>query len=108
MKKLFFLAILFTGCIETDLQAPLSESIRVALSGESFRVGGTYVLQSEFLNSDGNVEDVPVTWESSDPQVFRIEGNTGIGVSVGTVKGQMHRARKELRAGLAIAETLDT
>ena len=85
MKKIFFIAVFAMGCIETDIQAPLSESIRVVLTGDTFRVGGSYELQSEFLNSDGNVEDVPVTWQSSDPAIFRVEGNTGIGIEEGRV-----------------------
>ena len=83
MKKLFLLALLIVGCIETDLQAPLEESLRVVLSGESFRVGGTYELQSEFLNEDGLVEEVEVTWTSSDPRIFRIDGNMGTGIAAG-------------------------
>lgn len=85
MKKLFLIAILFAGCIETDLQAPLAETLRVVLSGETFRVGETYSLQSEFVNSDGEIEDVPVEWMSSDPSVFSVNGDQGMGVAVGTV-----------------------
>lgn len=85
MKKLFLLTLLFAGCIETDLQEPLEESLRVVLSGESFRVGGTYELQSEFLNMDGVVEEVETTWTSSDPNTFSINGNMGMGIAEGSV-----------------------
>ncbi len=85
MKKLFFIAILFAGCIETDLQAPLDESLRIINSGDSFRVGETYDLQSEFLNEDGQVEDVNTLWLTSDPRVFSISGNMGTALSEGVV-----------------------
>lgn len=85
MRKLFIVAILISGCIETDLQAPIDESLRIVLSGDSFRVGETYVLESEFLNEDGQVEDVDELWLTSDPTVFSIIGNIGTALSEGTV-----------------------
>ncbi|WP_462248208.1 DM13 domain-containing protein [Ekhidna sp.] len=84
MRKILLLTIVLTSCIETDLQAPIAESLRIVPSGESFRVGASYELVSEFLNSDGMIEEVDVLWTTSDPSVFSITGSTGSGISEGT------------------------
>ena len=84
---LFCTLNILTGCIETDLEDPFPETLRIIDPEERvFRVSGQYELMAEYTDDTGELADVPVAWSSSDPDILQIiNGNIAKGIAAGTV-----------------------
>jgi len=78
MKKLIFLVVLLTGCVQTDLEDPFTPTLRIDNSVDEvdFRVNGVYPLMAVYTDDTGEATDIPLTWESSDNSILSFEDNT--------------------------------
>ena len=88
-QSLFFLSsflLFLSGCIGDDIIFDtVEESVRITDGVDSLAVDDTYQFLARFSNNIGEVEDRPVNWLSSDPEVLSID-QTGLatGLSMGT------------------------
>lgn len=89
MRKLvpiIFLLTLLSGCIETDLQEPLEETLRIKNPEETIRATGSYQFDVEFSNMDGVIEEVVPTWTSSNPSILSFNGQIATAHATGEVE----------------------
>jgi hypothetical protein len=71
------LLMLMTGCIETELEDPLPENLRIAQESPFLRLGETIILEAEYTDRDGlRIQREDVVWTSDNASVVSIEGNT--------------------------------
>lgn len=88
LEKGFLIASLFLvpiGCIETDIEDPFPETLRIIEPEETFFVSGRYELMAEYTDDTGEPADAEILWESSNENVLQIEGNEAIGITDGQV-----------------------
>lgn len=81
----FILFLSLMGCIETDIQAPLTETFRIKGTENDIRVTGTYLFETEYTDRDGVIQDVDPTWTSSNPAILEFNGISASAKSGGTV-----------------------
>ncbi|MBC6411214.1 MAG: Ig-like domain-containing protein [Ekhidna sp.] len=74
MKKLYLLPLVLVGCIRTDLEDPLTPTLRIdnAVSEIEFRVSGTYPLSAIYTDDTGEPAEVQISWVSSDDKILSL------------------------------------
>ena len=77
IRNYFFLLVLLTGCIGTDLveQETMPARIAITTRADGIRVGDSYQFQAQYFDELGNIVDADVTWSSSDPAVISIDAS---------------------------------
>ncbi|MFY0598650.1 MAG: Ig-like domain-containing protein [Cyclobacteriaceae bacterium] len=83
----FTILILFSSCIQTDLQDAFPETIRI-VNGKDlvFRVGGTYNLKGEYTDISGEPVPTSIVWSSSDESILSFEDSVAFAHAEGSVK----------------------
>lgn len=77
IKPIFFLSLitilLFSGCIGDDVVPDYIEPrVKITNPIDSLKQGDTYQFTADFFNNTGQLESIPVMWESSNDTVISI------------------------------------
>jgi len=69
-------SMLLTQCIGTDfVEDTIEERIIIISEIDMLQVGESYQLMATFWDNTGKLQEVPITWDSSDPSVIDVEEN---------------------------------
>ena len=73
-----FLLVALAACVETEVEGPLPETFMISndIRDIIFREGESYVLEAQYYNDSGIAVDVPILWESLDPEILSFNGDT--------------------------------
>ena len=93
MKHIQLIIIVFligtvTSCIKDDfIDDSVDPILKISTQIDTLALNTSFQFESTYLNNVGQVESVPVTWESSDQNIISID-NTGLSTanSVGTAE----------------------
>lgn len=110
---LIFHATILSGCIGTDILDDTIDSEIIILNPvQSIQIGTSYPFMAEYRNMAGMPEDIPLSWDSSNDSVIRID-SMGIasaiqeGESLITVMGEGMEANILVMAGESTAGELN-
>ncbi len=97
MRNIIILSVFLSACIGTDvLDDAVDPEIIILNPVEEIAVGASYMFLAEYRDETGMPRDVPLSWESSDPDVISIDGaGNAMALEKGTVEIRVQAAERE-------------